>query len=460
MTERLDRPTTLLVLAALGVYSLVMIGATASITNVTSACSTWPLCPQPGDLTSDPILLIAIGHRIAALIVGVLVVMATALAWSTAPRRERIAFGIATLLYPVQIALGGLTAVSESTALLSGAHLLVGLSIFGTLITGLAWRLEPDEADETTPSEAKTTPDAVPERVDQSGGAATGRWATLRAYIRLTKPRLMWLLCLVAVAGMAISAGTALTWSVVIWTLIGGVLAIAASGTFNHIFERDIDRRMARTADRPLATDQVGVSRAILFGIALSVGATLSFLQINLLAAALGLAAIAYYSVVYTLLLKPHTVQNTVIGGLAGAFPAVIGAVAATGTVGLPALLLGALIFLWTPAHFYNLALAYREDYARGGFPMLPVVHGQSTTHKHILLYLMGTFVVAGILSATAQLGIVYTATAVTFGAGFLWAVVTLHRHATQSAALRTFHASNAYLGAILVAIVIDAIML
>ena len=182
------------------------------------------------------------------------------------------------------------------------------------------------------------------------------------------------------------------------------------------------------------------------------------FLTVNVLAAALGLAAILFYSVVYTLVLKPNTVQNTVIGGAAGALPALIGWAAVTGKVGLPGLALAGIIFLWTPAHFYNLALAYKDDYARGGFPMLPVVRGETVTRKHILLYLAATLLAASALAALTDLGWLYAGTTVLFGGVFLRAVVRLHRERTESAAFRAFHASNAYLGALLLAVVVDAL--
>jgi protoheme IX farnesyltransferase len=257
---------------------------------------------------------------------------------------------------------------------------------------------------------------------------------------------------------MALAAGRTLDLRTVVLTLTGGVLAIGASGTFNHVLERDVDRRMQRTADRPLATDRVGVRNAVVFGSVLAVASVGTFLSINALAAVLGAAAIAYYSVVYTLLLKPNTVQNTVIGGLAGSFPAAIGAAAATNTVGPAALLLAGVIFLWTPAHFYNLALAYKEDYARGGFPMMPVVRGEATTRKHILLYLGATLIAAAALAAVSGLGPLYSATSVVLGTVFLWMVLKLHRNPGERAAFRAFHASNAYLGALLLAIVVDTL--
>jgi protoheme IX farnesyltransferase len=269
----------------------------------------------------------------------------------------------------------------------------------------------------------------------------------------------MWLLCLVAAAAMALAGGQGFTTQTVLATLGGGVLAIGASGTFNHVLERDVDRRMQRTSDRPLATDVVSVPNAVAFGVVLAAASLALFASINLLAAALGLTAILFYSVVYTLVLKPNTVQNTVLGGAAGALPALIGWAAVTGEVGLGGLALATLIFLWTPAHFYNLALAYREDYERGGFPMMPVVRGETTTRKHVLYYFGATLAAAAALAAFDRLGWVYALTSVAFGAVFLWTIVRLHVEQTDSAAFRAFHGSNAYLGTLLLAILFDALV-
>jgi protoheme IX farnesyltransferase len=271
----------------------------------------------------------------------------------------------------------------------------------------------------------------------------------------------MWLLCLVAAAAMALAVGPALSVGTIVATLFGGVLAIGASGTFNHVLERDVDRRMQRTSDRPLATDVVPVRNALAFGTVLGIASLATFYYfVNALAAVLGLTAIVFYSVIYTLVLKPNTVQNTVIGGAAGALPALIGWAAATGEIGLPALVLAGVIFCWTPAHFYNLALAYKDDYERGGFPMMPVVRGERATRKQIVLYLGATLIGASTLAAVDTLGWLFAATSVVFGAVFLWAVLRLHREQTRSAAMRSFHASNAYLGTLLFAIIADALVL
>ncbi len=460
----LTRVTTLLATAAVGVYLLIVVGATTALSHATQACSTWPTC---GTNLSNPQLLIAWGHRIAALVVGILVLLAIVAAWrSPAPRRAKAVLTVPFLGYPIQIGLGALAATSGADWVTT-IHLLCGMSIFIGLIVALAWTLEREPETEfvtdTASDPRAESPSATntdDSRIPIGEGPLARAKAIGSAYFRLMKPRLMWLLCLVAAAGMALAAGPTLDVSTVITVLSGGVLAIGASGTFNHVLERDIDRRMNRTADRPLATDRVGVRNAMVFGSILALASLALFLTVNLLAAALGLCAILFYSVIYTLVLKPNTVQNTVLGGAAGALPALIGWVGVTGKIGLPGLALAGVIFLWTPAHFYNLALAYKDDYERGGFPMLPVVRGDRVTRRHVLWYLAATLLGASALTAVASLGWLYAAVAVAFGALFLWAVVGLHREKSETAAFRAFHASNAYLGALLFAIVIDAIVL
>ncbi|UPM43851.1 heme o synthase [Halocatena salina] len=463
------RFTKLLVAALVGVYLLVVVGATAALADAVRACSTWPLCSGPiGDLQ----VTIALGHRLTAAIVAGLIVAATVVGWSHATTRVKRALCVVLVLYPIQIGVGAFVATTGVRGGLAEVHLFTGAAIFVSLALALAWQLEAEtgqfETRSTAPPADRTSQSdrSVPansESVASGQSTETGVVATVRAYYRLMKPRLMWLLCLVASAGMALAAGTEaepLSVETVVLTLGGGVLSIGASGTFNHVLERDIDRRMARTADRPLATDTVGVTNAIAFGVLLTIASIVLFAQVNSMAALLGFSAVVFYSVVYTLVLKPNTVQNTVIGGIAGAIPALIGWAAVTGSIGWPGFVLAGVIFLWTPAHFYNLALAYQEDYERGGFPMMPVVRGESTTRKHIVYYLVATLLAAIVLTALTPLGWLYAAVTVSLGAVFLWTVVRLHRERTDRAAFRAFHASNAYLGAILTAVIIDMMVL
>ena len=502
---RRPRLTTLLAVAAIGVYLLVVIGATTAITEAAETCSGWPVCDSSGAF-SAPLMLVALGHRAVAAVVGVVLLVVTVVAWhERTTRRVMATLAIPVSLYPIQVGLGALAATGE-VGWVPSAHLAVGMAIFVGLVVALAWALEAengiDETDEAILGDT-IAPDPVSgtarsgsptggatdwddeagiEPGDANPGATSGSnpnpgpnsalapslagtslptrvRATLAAYVGLTKPRLMWLLCLVAAAAMALAAGPALEAHTVVLTLFGGVLAIGASGTFNHVLERDVDRRMARTANRPLASHKVPLRNAVVFGFALAFLSLWVFLRVTLLAAVLGLVAIVFYSVIYTLVLKPNTVQNTVIGGAAGALPALIGWAAVTGEIGLPGLALAGVIFLWTPAHFYNLALAYKDDYARGGFPMLPVVRGEAVTRRHVLWYLGATLLGASALAAVTSLGWVFAAATVGLGGAFLWAVVRLHRDRTERAAFRAFHASNAYLGVVLLAIVVDALV-
>ena len=464
-----DRFHGLLAATAIGVYLLLLVGATTALTDAAAACAAWPVCGNGWTTPATTAGWLAVGHRVAAVLVGVLGLAALVSGVRAgADRRVLGAMAVAGVLYPVQAGLGAFVAAGGATSPLSAVHLTVGLAIFGSLVAALAWALERttgDPDDRPTDGVDPDPPAPAPGDGNSSAAAsehgAVGVVGTAKAYLRLTKPRLMWLLCLVAAAGMALAATTAggLTVGVVLATLGGGVLSIGASGTFNHVFERDIDRRMQRTSDRPLATDVVPVRNALAFGVVLAIGSLALFAWVNLLAAVLGLAAIVFYSVVYTLLLKPNTVQNTVLGGAAGALPALIGWVAVAGEIGLAGLGLAAVIFLWTPAHFYNLALAYKDDYERGGFPMMSVVRGETETRKQILWYLAATLVAAGALASMEALGLLYALTSVAFGAAFLYFAVRLHYEQTERAAFRSFHASNAYLGALLLAVVVDTLV-
>lgn len=440
-----------------GIYALVITGAVSSLADAATACSTWPTCDGAWLVSlDDPSLAVAMGHRLATLLVFGLLIAVSVLAWRTvAPRPVRLALGGILLLFPLQIGLGALTVVVDQPALISAGHLLLAMAIFAGALTALLYWLEWETRDVDS---AFGTQTPTEESTDDT--TAGGRLST---YLQMTKPRLMWLLVIVALAGIGLAGatGATVTLSVVIGTVAGGMLAIGASGTFNHVLERDIDRRMARTADRPIPQEAVPARNAVAFGICLTAASMLAFLTLtNALAAGLGLVAIAFYSIIYTVVLKPNTSQNIVIGGAVGAFPAVIGWAAVTGSIGIPAIVLGGVIFLWTPAHFYNLALVYKRDYARGGFPMLPLVRGETVTRRHIVLYAGATMVGVGILGALAELGWLFGATAVLAGGGFLVAIVHLYRQQTPTAAMRTFHASNAFLGSLMLVIIIETLIL
>ena len=448
----------------MGVYLLLVVGVATALTDAAANCAAWPACGTGWSLPTTADGWLALGHRLVAIAVGIGVLAVAVSAWRTATRRRvRLALGVALVLYPAQAGLGAIVATTGGTEATSAIHLLAGMTIFGSLLAALTWRLEAETGDPddvpSSPPEPSAPLDPT-ERPSVPSDPTAKAKATLFAYFRLMKPRLMWLLCLVAAAAMALAGGPGLTPYAVGATLVAGSLAIGASGTFNHILERDIDRRMARTNDRPLATDLIPLRNAAGFGLLLTALSVGLFATINWLAAALGVVAILFYSVIYTLVLKPNTVQNTVLGGAAGALPALIGWAAVTGSIGAGGILLAVFIFCWTPAHFYSLALAYKDDYERGGFPMMPVVHGETATRRHILWYFGATLVVGAALAAADALGWLYVATAVGLGSVFLWFVIRLHYEQTEAAAFRSFHASNAYLGTVLLAIVIEGLVI
>lgn len=475
------RPSWIALLAAtmVGVYLLVIAGATTAMADGAAACSGWPTCDGRWIVLETGPMAVAWLHRLLAGIVAVLLLATVVAAIRHAPTTPVLTAVVgAGVLYPIQIAIGAYTAMTGAPVVAAGLHLGVGLVIVGILVIALGvtldcrYRIDADAGVDTAgpvdqSAGGPVEPQPAIDTAQSHGSAASssetdpiGSMDRLRAYGSLMKPRLMWLLCLVALAAMALAAGPSLSASVVIATLLGGVLAIGASGTFNHVLERDIDRRMDRTADRPLATYEVPVANAAAFGSILAAGSIGVFLLwVNLLAAVLAATAIVFYSIVYTVLLKPNTVQNTVIGGFAGALPAFIGWAAVTDTIGWPAVALATVIFCWTPAHFYNLALAYKADYARADIPMLPVVRGERTTRRHIVWYLGATLIAAAVLATVDGLGIGYAVATAAGGALFLAAVIHLHRRQTRAAAFRAFHASNAFLAVVLLSALLDALV-
>ena len=282
--------------------------------------------------------------------------------------------------------------------------------------------------------------------------AGGGRWA---AYVALTKPRIIELLLITTLPAMVLAAdGWPGTWSVVA-TLVGGTLSAGGANAINNWFDRDIDVVMRRTRRRPLPRHRVEPGAALRFGVALGMaGFAWLWAFTNLLAALLSTAALLFYVFVYTMGLKRRTVQNIVIGGAAGAAPALVGWAAVTGELALPAWILFAVVFYWTPPHFWALALRYEEDYAAAGVPMLPVVKGTEATTRSMLTY-SGTMVLVSLmLVPVAGTGWVYLITAVGAGAWFMWETWRVHRD--PSRAMKLFTASTVYLAVVFAAVVVD----
>ena len=282
-----------------------------------------------------------------------------------------------------------------------------------------------------------------------------------RDYVTLTKPRIMTLLLLTGLCGMVVGAGGLPPLWLVAATMVGLALACGGASALNHVLDADIDRLMGkRTRSRPVAAGRVPAPYALEFGLALS---ALSFVLlagvVNVLTAVLALVGNLFYVLVYTRLLKRSTPQNIVIGGAAGAVPPLVGWAAATGNLTLPALVLFAVVFLWTPPHFWALALLIKRDYAAAGIPMLPVVRGEDETARQIVLYTAALVAFTLAPALWGQFGLVYLVAAAALGGGFLWLAWQLRRERTPARAKVLFHYSLAYLALLFVAMALDAVL-
>ena len=280
---------------------------------------------------------------------------------------------------------------------------------------------------------------------------------TLRAYLALTKPRIVVLLLVTTLPAMILAGdGLPSAWLAFV-TLVGGALAAGGANAINCYLDRDIDAIMARTKGRPVPAGFVEPERALLFGIVLGViSFQLLALTVNLASAFLALGALAFYVFVYTMWLKRSTDQNIVIGGAAGAMPPLVGWAAVTGGLDWSAALLFGVIFLWTPPHFWALALRYRADYAKAAVPMMPVVRGEAETNRQSLLYTLALVACSLALVPVASMGPVYTATAALLGAGFLVLSLRLWRNPGPGASKAVFTYSLGYLALLFVAIGVD----
>ncbi len=289
--------------------------------------------------------------------------------------------------------------------------------------------------------------------------AAPGIKQVASDYFTLTKPKVQLLLLLTTITTMYVAGDPAV--SLVAITVLGGFLSAGGAGAFNHWYDRDIDAAMGRTANRPVPSGRISPRAALIYAFVLQ---GLSFLllagAVNLLAAFLALAGFVWYTVIYTLWLKRRSPQNIVIGGAAGAIPPLVGWAAVTGSVAPAALYLFAIVFYWTPPHFWALSLLMKGEYERVGVPMMPVVHGEVETRRQIVLYTLLLTVLTLLPFVFGFFGILYAVFAAGLGAAFITLAIRLQRAADRKSALRTYLFSLGYLAALFVAMVADAQLL
>jgi protoheme IX farnesyltransferase len=299
------------------------------------------------------------------------------------------------------------------------------------------------------------------ELLGRPGVLIESRSATWRDYLTLTKPRIMSLLVLTAVCSMVAAAGGSPAAVPLMALIAGGALACGGASAINHVLDRDIDRLMGpRTASRPVASGRISPRRATGFGLLLSALAAAVLLAFaNALTAALALSGGAFYVVVYTVLLKRSTAQNIVIGGAAGAFPALAGWAAASGRLGLGAFFLFAIVLLWTPPHFWALAVLLSRHYAAAGVPMMPVVRGDAATARGVLAYSLLLLAVTLVPGLLGTFGLVYLAAAVMLGLVLCALAWRLYRDSAPARAGALFHYSLLYLALLFAAVALDAMV-
>jgi protoheme IX farnesyltransferase len=278
----------------------------------------------------------------------------------------------------------------------------------------------------------------------------------LRDYLTLTKPKVQSLLLFTTVTTMYVAGSPSL--ELILLTCLGGALSAGGAGAINHAIDRDIDRTMARTADRPVASGRVSPTAAIAFGLGLGTASFLLLaLAVNPLAAALSLSGFVGYVCVYTLWLKRTTPQNIVIGGAAGAVPPLVAWAAVTGGLSGMAFYMFAIVFFWTPPHFWALSLLMKDEYAKAGIPMLPVVRGEEETRRQILLYTVLLYAVTQLPFCAGGLGVAYLVPSMLLGATFIYFSARLFRARDRRWALRTYLFSLAYLALLFLAMAIAA---
>jgi protoheme IX farnesyltransferase len=278
----------------------------------------------------------------------------------------------------------------------------------------------------------------------------------LADYLTLTKPRVQSLLLLTTVCAMEVAGRPSV--GRVLLTCLGGCLSAGGAGAVNHYWDRDLDARMTRTANRPVPAGRISPGAALRFGLVLGALSVVELsVAVNPLAAVLALSGFLGYVGVYTMWLKRSTPQNIVIGGAAGAVPPLVGWAAVTGGLDGTALYLFAIVFFWTPPHFWALSLLMKDEYAKVGVPMLPVVRGEAETRRQILLYAVLLYAVSQLPFCAGGFGVAYLIASLALGAAFIGAAVLLYRRADRRSALRLYLLSLAYLALLFGSMVLDA---
>jgi heme o synthase len=433
-------------LLSLGLFVFVLVGGTiVSSSQAGAACSGWPLC----DGLQLPVTLagwLHTIHRLSVLVSFVLMAVLLVRAWRT--QRSQTAIIVATTATAVLFfaqALLGAKLVQDFPAYLLGLHQATAVASWAAMVVqvttvGLAGRSSSEERAEAA--------------------QIIGRRGVWRDLLMLTKPIVVALLLVTTYAGMVIGAEAWPSLPLALWTLLGGFMAAGGSGAINQYIDRYDDTRMQRTQKRPIPSGRLTPGEGLAFGVGLALASFFVMVAfVNFLAALLSLAGIIYYVLLYSILLKKTTVQNIVIGGGAGAIPPLVGWAAATGSLNIPSLFLFAVVFMWTPPHFWALALVRAKDYARAGVPMLPVVRGEAETRWQIFLYTLELVGLTLLLPVFGLGGSIYLIGAGLLGAWLLMAAWKVWKQGGNKLAWKMYRYSSMYLAFLFVVLMVDALL-
>jgi protoheme IX farnesyltransferase len=434
-------------LAVLGLLFILMVsGAVVSASGTGMGCTGWPLCD--GQLIpTTPAGWINLIHRGIVLLSAFTIASLVIQAWRT--QRSQTTIIVATtagaVLFFAQALLGAkmvagfppyLLAIHEATAVAVWAAFVVQAAA-----VGIAARSSTEEEEEAAQL-----------------GARNSLWRDL---LLLTKPIVVLLLLVTTYAGMVIGARELPSLPLAFWTLLGGFLAAGGSGAINQYIDRGDDLRMQRTQKRPIPAGRLTPGEGLAFGVGIALASFYILVaMVNLVAALLSLAGIIYYVLIYSIFLKKTTVQNIVIGGGAGAIPPLVGWAAATGSLNIPSLLLFAVIFIWTPPHFWALALVRRKDYARAGVPMLPVVRGETETRWQIFLYTLELVALSLLLPLFGLGSSLYLVGAGLLGIWLLLAAWKVWKNGGNKLAWKMYRYSSMYLAFLFVIMMLDALIM
>jgi protoheme IX farnesyltransferase len=418
------------------VLALTVFGRVVAASGAAAMCSGWPICWPVGILG-----WVQLVHRMLVGLASLLMFIILRKAWRE--QRNNVVLlpmtTVTAVLFLGQAFVGALGAISGYPRHLAVLHGLTATSLWIamgmlTLVSGLIAR----DPEQVTPIDTRQR---------------------LKDFFALTKPLIVGLLLVTTFAGLVAGYGGWPPASLTFWTLLGGALAAGGSSALNQYIDRKLDRNMQRTAWRPLAAERLTPAEGLAFGLALCLTSYYILAGfVNLLAALLSLAGIFYYVLFYSVWLKKATVQNIVIGGGAGAIPPMVGWAAATGSLGLAAWILFAIVFMWTPPHFWALAIVRKNDYERAGVPMMPVVRGEQETRKQIMIYTIILVAVTLLLPIFDLTGTVFLVSAILLGAALLYAAWRVIKVPGNKVAFTMYRWSSMYLFFIFLALMIDAI--